>query len=237
MIRSAVTVSLVPEARGGPFVFWDDLPAACRKAAELGFDAIEIFAPSPDAVDAPALREQIKELNLDVAAVGTGAGMVVHGLSLTDPDADKRRRAKAFIREIIDFGAGFGAPAIIGSMQGKWGGGLDKAAALDLLREALNELGAHAAEQGVILIYEPLNRYETNLVNTVTGRRRPDEISFDGQRQTAGRSIPHEYRRDELGGCDPRRRGLYRPCAFRGFKSPRSGHGAHGSRSGGGGAG
>ena len=30
MIRSAVTVSLVPEARGGPFVFWDDLPADIR---------------------------------------------------------------------------------------------------------------------------------------------------------------------------------------------------------------
>ncbi len=167
MIRSAVTVSLVPEARGGPFVFWNDLAAACRKAAELGFDAIEIFAPSPDAVDIPALREQLKDLNLDVAAVGTGAGMVVHGLSLTAPDPDNRQQAKAFIREIIDFGAGFQAPAIIGSMQGKWGGALDKDAALDLLREALNELGSHAAEQGVTLIYEPLNRYETNLVNTV----------------------------------------------------------------------
>ena len=36
MIRSAVTVSLVPEARGGPFVLWDDLPAACQTASELG---------------------------------------------------------------------------------------------------------------------------------------------------------------------------------------------------------
>ena len=35
------------------------------------------------------------------------------------------------------------------------------------LREALNDLGAHAGERGVALIYEPLNRYETNLVNTV----------------------------------------------------------------------
>ena len=167
MVRSAVTVSLVPEARGGPFVFWDDLPAACRKAAELGFDAVEIFAPSPDAVDVSGLHEQLEELQLEVAAVGTGAGMVVHGLSLTDPEGERREKAKAFIREIIDFGAGFQAPAIIGSMQGKWGGALDKAAALDLLREALNDLGAHAGERGVALIYEPLNRYETNLVNTV----------------------------------------------------------------------
>ena len=45
MIKSAVTISLVPEARGGPFVFWDDLEAGCRKAAALGFDGIELFAP------------------------------------------------------------------------------------------------------------------------------------------------------------------------------------------------
>ena len=167
MIRSAVTVSLVPEARGGPFVFWDDLAASCRKAAEMGFDAIEIFAPSADAVDAAALRRQLEELRLEVAAVGTGAGMVARGLSLTDPHSERREAARAFIREIIDFGAGFRAPAIIGSMQGKWGGGLGRAAALDLLSEALNGLGAYAAERGVPLIYEPLNRYETNLVNTI----------------------------------------------------------------------
>ena len=32
-MKSAVTVSLVPEARGGPFVFWDDLAAGVRQAA------------------------------------------------------------------------------------------------------------------------------------------------------------------------------------------------------------
>ena len=167
MIRSAVTVSLVTEARGGPFVFWHDLEAAARTAAELGFDAIEIFAPSPDAVDGSKLRGLLDELKLEVAAVGTGAGMVIHGLNLTDPDPAQRRKAADFIRKIIDFGAEYNAPAIIGSMQGKWGSELDHATALGLLAAALNELGAHAGAKNVALIYEPLNRYETNLVNTI----------------------------------------------------------------------
>jgi sugar phosphate isomerase/epimerase len=167
MIRSAVTVSLVAEARGGPFVFWDDVGTAARTAAELGFDAIEIFAPSPDAVDGSELRGLLDELQLKVAAVGTGAGMVIHGLSLTDPDPAQRHKAADFIRKIIDFGAEYNAPAIIGSMQGRWGAELDHAAALGLLAAALNELGAYAGEKNVALIYEPLNRYETNLVNTV----------------------------------------------------------------------
>ena len=49
-MKSAVTISVVDQARGGPFVFWDDIPAACARAAELGFDAVELFAPSPDAI-------------------------------------------------------------------------------------------------------------------------------------------------------------------------------------------
>lgn len=167
MIRSAVTVSLVEEARGGPFVFWDDLPAACARAAELGFDAIEIFAPSADAVDPGELDKLLDRHALRVAAVGTGAGMVKHGLTLTDPDPEKRAAARDFIRRMIDFGGRYAAPAVIGSMQGRWGGELDRDAALELLREALNELGPHAASHGVTLIYEPLNRYETNLITTV----------------------------------------------------------------------
>ena len=63
MIRSSVTVSLVEEARGGPFVFWHDLPAACQKARDLGFDAVEVFPPAPDAVD-PAVLVVAEELGL-----------------------------------------------------------------------------------------------------------------------------------------------------------------------------
>jgi sugar phosphate isomerase/epimerase len=168
MIKSAITVSLVEEARGGPFVFWDGLPAACHRSAELGFDAIEIFAPSPDAVDRTELRSLLANHELEVAAVGTGAGMVKHGLSLTDPDAAKRESAIQFVKQMIDFGAEFSAPAIIGSMQGRWGGDLDLAGALQLLRVALDELGPYAAEKDVPLIYEPLNRYETNLLKTIS---------------------------------------------------------------------
>ncbi|MEW4490349.1 sugar phosphate isomerase/epimerase family protein [Thalassoglobus sp. JC818] len=168
MIQSAITVSLVEEARGGPFVFWDGIADACEQAANLGFDAIEIFAPSHDTVDRAELKSLLEKFKLNVAAVGTGAGMVKHGLNLTDPDKSRREAAKEFIRQMIDFGAEFNAPAIIGSMQGRWGGDLSRNDALSLLAEALNELGEYAAQKNVPLIYEPLNRYETNLITTIS---------------------------------------------------------------------
>jgi sugar phosphate isomerase/epimerase len=164
---SAVTVSLVPAARGGPFVFWDDLPAACRQASELGFDAVELFLPGPDAIEPGQLRSLLDEHKLKVAAVGTGAGWVMHKLTLCDSEAAIRRRAIDFIAAMIDFGGSFGAPAIIGSMQGRHSEAVPREQAMAHLTEALATLGNRAKQYGIPLIYEPLNRYETNLATTV----------------------------------------------------------------------
>jgi len=167
MIKSAVTVSLVEQARKGPFVFHDDLAAACRAAADLGFDAIELFAPSGETIRTLPLAKLLADHGLKLAAVGTGAGMVVHKLSLCDADRDRRKAAAAFIREIISAGAEYEAPAIIGSMQGKWDEAVNQQTATAYLRDALQELGDHAERSGTVLHYEPLNRYETNMATTL----------------------------------------------------------------------
>src|SRR5258705_7791164 len=147
-MKSAVTVSLVAEAKGGPFVFWEDLPAACRKAKEIGFDGVEIFPPSPDAIEVGELRRLLSEHKLSLAAVGTGAGWVKHKLLLTDANADQRNRAKEFVRGMIDFAGKFGAPTIIGSMQGRWGGDVIPEKGLGPFGEDVGELGGHAHKQG-----------------------------------------------------------------------------------------
>src|SRR5258706_6626006 len=136
MIRSAVTISLVPEARGGPFIFWDNLAVAIHKAKELGFDAVEIFPSGPDAIDPATLRTLLNENQLKLAAVGTGAGWVKHKLHLSLPDASDRRKARDFIRAMIDFAGPFSAPGIVGSMQGRWGD-VPRDSALAYVSEAL----------------------------------------------------------------------------------------------------
>ena len=167
VVRSAVTVSLVEEARGGPFVFWHDLPAACRAASDLGFDAIEVFPPDASSLRIGDLRTLLEDHGLALAAVGTGAGWVKQRLHLGLPEAGDRGRARAFVRSIIDFAGAFGAPAIIGSMQGRSGGGGDRSTCDAYLAEALDDLGDHARQYGAPLLFEPLNRYETDLVNSL----------------------------------------------------------------------
>ena len=171
MIRSAVTISLVPEARSGPFVFWDDLAEGCAQAAAHGFDAVEIFPPAASALNPRDLSSLLARHDLKLAAIGSGAGWVKHKLRLTDPDAAIRRSAIQFVGALIDFAGPFGAPVIIGSMQGRWGDGISREQAVAWLAEAIEELGAHAAHHDVPLLYEPLNRYETNLFTRLAEAR------------------------------------------------------------------
>ena len=170
-IRPAVTISLVNEARAGPFVFWDNLADGCARAAAHGFSAVEIFPTSAGALDRDELKSLLDYHRLQLAAIGSGAGWVKHKLRLTDPDAAIRRDAIAFVTELIDFAGPFGAPAIIGSMQGRWGEGVSREQAMEWLAEALNELAARTEKYSVPLLYEPLNRYETNLLTRVAEAR------------------------------------------------------------------
>lgn len=167
MIRSAVTLCLVEQARSGPFIYHGSLTEGIRSAADLGYHAVELFLPGPTAVTPRELQNQLQGAGLQLAAVGTGAGWVIHKLSLTSPDESVRRQALQFIQSMIEFAGPFGAPAIIGSLQGRHGEGVTPQQARDWLRSSLDELGEEARRFHVPLIYEPLNRYETNLVNTV----------------------------------------------------------------------
>jgi sugar phosphate isomerase/epimerase len=130
----------------------------------LGFDAVEIFPPGAEAIDVEEVKRMTGDAGVKVAAVGTGAGFVMRKLTLIDADDAARRRAVEFVKRIIDVAGALGAPAIIGSMQGRHGDE-EREAALGRLAQSLAELGAHARQYGAPLLYEPLNRYETNVFN------------------------------------------------------------------------
>src|SRR5665647_873540 len=165
MIKSSVTINLVSQLKTGPWIYWDALEVSISKAAVMGFDGVELFTASADSVDPEFLENLLQSFGINVSAVGTGAGKVIKGLTLTDPDAKIRERAITYIRDMIAFGSRFRAPAIIGSMQGNAVSGIEKEQSIAWMADGLNILGKFAEKRGVPLILEPLNRYETNLIN------------------------------------------------------------------------
>jgi sugar phosphate isomerase/epimerase len=162
-MKSAVTISLVAQAKGGPFVFWDDLAGGCGQAGQLGFDAVEIFPASAESLNVQEVRSLLVKHRLQLAAVGTGAGWVKHKLRLTDPDPAVRHRARAFASGLVAAAGELGAPAIIGSMQGRCETELNRPQVLEWLGQALEELSSQSAQFNQVLLYEPLNRYETDV--------------------------------------------------------------------------
>src|SRR5207253_4032862 len=52
--------------------------------------------------------------------------------------------------------------------QGRWRDDASRQEILQHLAEAVAELGNYAKQYRVPLLFEPLNRYETNIINTVT---------------------------------------------------------------------
>jgi sugar phosphate isomerase/epimerase len=172
-MRSAVTICLVPEAARGPFVFHESLERGCQLAAQLGFDAVEVFPNGPDDPQLERLPELLAKHRLQLAAVGTGAGWLKHQWSLSSSDPEVRGKAIGFVEGVIDRAGPLGAPAIIGSMQGRSQPSSAREGCLERLADALRHLSRHAAATyQTTLLYEPLNRYETDLFCQLTPARR-----------------------------------------------------------------
>lgn len=165
MIKSSVTISLVHEARGGPFVFQGELDSSLAKAASLGFDAVELFLPSASFMHAASLQRKLRDNGLSLSALGTGAGFLMHGWTLCSAEESVRQEAVHFISQMMYLGAELEAPVILGSMKGSIDKEQDRNTVSARLIGDLQWLAekAHAIDTTILL--EPLNRYETNLVN------------------------------------------------------------------------
>lgn len=91
---------------------------------------------------------------------------------LSHDDPERRRQGVDYLRGCIDLAAAVGSPHVAGPMYATTGKArmLPPDARAQQFRwaaESIREAADHAGECGVTLAIEPLNRFETDLVNTV----------------------------------------------------------------------
>ncbi len=162
----SVVVSTHP-AQFQAATFKGDLEANLARIADLGYDGVELAIRDPGLVDADGLTRALDALGLTVPAIGTGQAWAEEGLSFTDPDEAVRLAAVARICAHVPLAARWGAVVIVGLIRGTVFPGVSAEQARAWLVDALCRCAAAAAAQGVRLALEPINRYETVLVNTM----------------------------------------------------------------------
>jgi D-psicose/D-tagatose/L-ribulose 3-epimerase len=134
-------------------------------ARDLGLDAVEVPLMELDLIDPPAIAERAREVGLDVVA--SVAVDAAHDPSSEDEGV--RRAARDFLVRCVDLAAAMGSPFVTGVVYSAMGRRIDRRPdAGDMERAAgvLRDVARHAADHGVTIGIEPINRYETFLVNT-----------------------------------------------------------------------
>ena len=131
---------------------------ALRRLKTAGYDDVELAITNPARINPDTTKEALESEGLRLLSITTGQAAAKEGLSLSSPDEKVRRQAVERIQAHIRFAKPFGAVVIVGSLRGADGD-------MELLLESLRECAKHAPE--VRLALEPLNRYESRLVNTV----------------------------------------------------------------------
>lgn len=164
-MKLSIVLSTQP-ASFSALAYQGNLKRNIASIARLGYDGVELAVRDPTLLDIPALESALTESDLPVPAIGTGQAYGEEGLSLTSSDEAIRRGAIERIKSHARLAAELGAIVIIGLVRGKTKEGMSQHDTLDRLVESLRECARF--DTTVKFAIEPINRYETDLINTVS---------------------------------------------------------------------
>jgi D-psicose/D-tagatose/L-ribulose 3-epimerase len=148
--------------------FSNDTLDLIDKVAKIGFDLIEICVEDPATINANAIRKRA-----DAAGVGaTVCGAFGPDRDMSADDPGVRRNAVGYVRQCAEIAQGLGADIVVGPMYSAVGRTRmaepdERKAQRALATESIRMAADDAARYGVRLALEPLNRFETDMINTV----------------------------------------------------------------------
>ncbi len=151
----------------GPLLFAGRLAEGLRVAAECGFSMVELSLRTVEEIEADRLAGMLGEHHLSLAAIATGQSCIHDSLCLSDPRREVHVATVKRLMSLIELATKFNAAVIIGGIRGELSG---TAKEQDQQRvgaiEAIRECARFATAHDVMLLIEPINRYETNFINS-----------------------------------------------------------------------
>jgi sugar phosphate isomerase/epimerase len=180
MFKTSMAISPT-KADFAPLLFAGDWEAALDAAIELGFDAIEMSVRDPADPEVVACNDNARRRGLHISAIATGQSYYSDGWSLTSDDRDVQQRLSRRMQSIIDLAAPWPALVVIGGVRGELTGSeRDHRDQHHRAVEAVRRYAEYALQQNVWLAVEPINRYETNYLNTISETLQfIDEVGMD----------------------------------------------------------
>ncbi len=132
---------------------------------DLGFDVIEVPLMEIDLVDPEAIRER-----LDSASLGVCCSVVLsRETDITSPNPSVREAGVRFLKRCLDAADRMGSGLLSGVIYSALGYLPEEEpgpAHWDRAASALREVARYAEDLGITIGLEPVNRYETFLINT-----------------------------------------------------------------------
>lgn len=164
-----IGVSLSPKkSEFGPLLFSGDLMKGIKTVKDLGYTGVELSLLNSQEMDQDSLIENLETLDLKVYAIATGQTYYTDGYSLYNEEAHKRQKTVERLKGHIDFAAKVRSMVIIGGIRGTIAAqGEERKRQEEEGMLALKSCVAYAEEKGVMLVLEPVNRYETTVINSV----------------------------------------------------------------------
>ena len=165
-MKLAYTISASP-TRFAAVAQGRDLASSIRHLAGLGYAGVELAIRDPAQVSADEIAEAASRAGVTVPAIGTGQAYLEEGLALTSPDPAVRERAAARLEAHLQGAERLGALLIVGLIHGPVPPDVGRDRAAEWLLAALGRLARRARSRGLRIVIEPINRYESNWLNTV----------------------------------------------------------------------
>lgn len=150
-----------------PVLLQGGLEKSIVRASEMGFDNVEVHIRNPGRIDSEKLLQTASKSSISISAVGTGLEYTMNGLCMTSPDAEQRKNMSLRMKEHIDLAARLNALVFLGLCRGKASDYASRGEYLDRLAGELIPIAAYADKRAVILAFEPIVFYLTNLLNTI----------------------------------------------------------------------
>jgi 5-keto-L-gluconate epimerase len=171
MGKVKIAASVTPNrTKFGPLLYPGELPRAVRELSEFGYDGIELSLRTAEDTDLADLARQLESAGMELLSIATGQSCIEDGYSLFNEDRESRAASVRRIRDFIDIVGPQGNAVILGGIRGSL---TAPAGTRERERQyadgcaAVDECLEYAQKRGAILLLEAINRYETNLFNTV----------------------------------------------------------------------